>query len=389
MSLADEDFADFDKFMEERKTVSESTKKEYPTDKEGKKYKNSWGKKTKLRDNVKKANRVALAIRSWWSTQEFSVNEPAYEPLEEDFWRDFCNLLRNGTPWHLAARVLGVEEDRVGYRIEHDAHYIDKEQVGEETLARKVVVKEEMLKEEAKMENSARDAINASISRGNVKVSMEYLDRIKDREKRFHDRAEYRQLAKDYGMSQKEYVWCLNVLNGITQQKASEMAGRPKNLNMYHYRMNPKVKEFIAVVKAQRRNEVIESVPFNKETAQKAMSYVMWTLLEELEKGDNSKGDVLKITKEIRDTATEMWKATNMYPKEEEKIWTTNIAILAGENTEAVLQMLGRKHKTDALNLTEFANDRPNREESREIIEVHGWAEGEMIDGGAVTGGEE
>lgn len=139
-----------------------------------------------------------------------------------------------------------------------------------------------------------------------MKTSMEYLDRIKEREKRFHDRAEYRQLAKDYGMSQKEYVWCLNVLNGITQQKASEMAGRPKNLNMYHYRMNPKVKEFIAVVKAQRRNEIIESVPFNKETAQKAMSYVMGTLLEELEKGDNSKGDVLKITKEIRDTATEM-----------------------------------------------------------------------------------
>ena len=57
-----------------------------------------------------------------------------------------------------------------------------------------------------------------------------------------------------------------------------------------------------------------------------------------------------------------------MYPKEEEKIGTTNIAILAGENTEAVLQMLGRKHKTEALNLTEFANDR----ESRETIEIHG-----------------
>lgn len=41
MSLADEDFADFDKFMEERKAVSESTKKEYPKDKEGRKYKNS------------------------------------------------------------------------------------------------------------------------------------------------------------------------------------------------------------------------------------------------------------------------------------------------------------------------------------------------------------
>lgn len=357
---------------------------EYPKDKDGKEFENKSGKKKRLKRTAKKGNKVAQAIRSWGSTQEFSVNEPAYEPLEEDFWREYCNLLRNWTPWHLAARVMWVEEDRVGYWIEHDAHYIDKEEVGEETLARKVVVKEEMLKSEARLENDARDAINASISRWNVKTSMEYLDRIKEREKRFHDRAEYRQLAKDYGMSQKEYVWCLNVLNGITQQKASEMAWRPKNLNMYHYRMNPKVKEFIAVVKAQRRNEIIESVPFNKETAQKAMSYVMGTLLEELEKWDNSKGDVLKITKEIRDTATEMWKATNMYPKEEEKTWTTNIAILAGENTEAVLQMLGRKHKTEALNLTEFANDR----KSRETIEVYGWTEGEMIEWGATEWAE-
>lgn len=354
---------------------------EYPKDREGKLFENqdnSWRKK-KLKKKCKKGGKVNQAIRSWWSTAEFNVNEPAYERYDEDFWRDFCNLIRNGTPWHLAARVLWAEEDRVGYWIEHDAHYIDSEQVGEETMANKVIIKDEILKAEARLENDARDAINASISRWNVKTSMEYLDRIKEREKRFHDRAEYRQLAKDYGMSEKEYIWCLNVLNGITQRKASEMAGRPKNLNMYHYRMNPKVKEFIAVVKAQRRNEIIESVPFNKETAQKAMSYVMGTLLEELEKGDNSKGDVLKITKEIRDTATEMWKATNMYPKEEEKTWTTNIAILAGENTEAVLEMLGRKHKTEALNLTEFANDR----KSRETIEIHGWTEGEMIEWGA------
>ena len=376
---------DFSKVWKEEARMGKS----YPTDKEGNEYKNSWGRKKRLKGNVRKANRVALAIRSWWSTQEFSVNEPAYEPFEEDFWRDFCNIVRNGTPWHLAARVMWAEEDRVWYWIEHDAHYIDKEEVGDETMARKVIVKDEILKEEAKMEQSARDAINASISRWNVKSSMEYLDRIKEREKRFHDRAEYRQIAKDYGMSEKEYVWCLNVLNGITQQKASEMAWRPKNLNMYHYRMNPKVKEFIAVVKAQRRNEIIESIPFNKETAQKAMSYVMGTLLDELEKGDNSKGDVLKITKEIRDTATEMWKATNMYPKEEEKIWTTNIAILAGENTDAVLQLLWRKHRTEALNLTEFANDGQNRKESRGNIEVHGWAEGEMTEWGAVEGVKE
>ena len=50
-----------------------------------------------------------------------------------------------------------------------------------------------------------------------------------------------------------------------------------------------------------------------------------------------------------------------MYPKEEEKLGTTNIAILAGENTEAVLEMLGRKHNTNALNITQFANDRGNQ----------------------------
>lgn len=32
-------------------------------------------------------------------------------------------------------------------------------------MARKVIVKDEILKEEAKMEQSARDAINASITR--------------------------------------------------------------------------------------------------------------------------------------------------------------------------------------------------------------------------------
>ena len=116
------------------------------------------------------------------------------------------------------------------------------------------------------------------------------------------------------------------------------------------------------------------------------MSYVMWTLLEEMEKDDNTKADVLKIANEIRNTAVEMWKATNMYPKEEEKQWTTNIAILAGENTEAVLEMLGRKHQTNALNITQFANDRWN---NIETVEEVGWGEGEMIEWGAVTGSEE
>lgn len=45
-----------------------------------------------------------------------------------------------------------------------------------------------------------------------------------------------------------------------------------------------------------------------------------------------------------------------MFPKEETNTGTTNIAILAGENTDAVLNILGRKHDTKALNITQFAN---------------------------------
>ena len=377
----------WDMFREE---MEKEKNPQYPVDKDGKPFENSSKKKHRMKKVVSKAGKVSDAIRTWWSTKGIELNWAEYEELDEDFWRALVNLIRDGTPWHLWARVLGVAEDRVEYWIDHWASFIDEDNSGIETFARKVIVKDEILKMEAQMESDALDAINASIKRGNTKTSLEYLERLKDREKRFHDRAEYRQIAKDYGMTEKEYVWCLNVLNGISQAKASEMAGRPKNLNMYHYRMNPKVKEFIAVVKAARRKEIVESVPFSKETAQQAMSYVMWTLLDEMEKDDNTKADVIKITKEIRDTAVEMWKATSMYPKEEEKQWTTNIAILAWENTEAVLEMLGRKHNTNALNITQFANDRGNQGTANiETIENIGWEESEVIEWGATTGTEE
>lgn len=68
---------------------------EYPKDSEGKEFENKSGKKKRLKRTAKKGNRVAQAIRSWGSTQEFCVNNPAYEPLDEDFWREYCNLLRN------------------------------------------------------------------------------------------------------------------------------------------------------------------------------------------------------------------------------------------------------------------------------------------------------
>lgn len=96
MSLADEDFADFDKFMEERENKKlQKVVTPYPTDNKGEFFENKSGSKKKLKRTAKKGNKVAQAIRSWGSTQEFCVNNPAYEPLEEDFWREYCNLLRN------------------------------------------------------------------------------------------------------------------------------------------------------------------------------------------------------------------------------------------------------------------------------------------------------
>ena len=211
-------------YMEEERIAKENPK--YPVDKDGNPYKNSSWRKHSMKSVVKKAGKARDAIRTWWSTKWIVLNGAEYEELGEDFWRSLVNLIRNGTPWYLWARVLGEAEDRVEYWIDHWASFIDEDNSGEETLARKVIVKDEILKSEAKLEVSAMDAINASISRGNTKVSLDYLERIKEREKRFHDRAEYRQIAKDYGMTEKEYVWCLNVLNGISQAKASEMAGR-------------------------------------------------------------------------------------------------------------------------------------------------------------------
>ena len=46
-------------------------------------------------------------------------------------------------------------------------------------------------------------------------------------------------------------------------------------MNQYHYRMNPAVKEFIKEVKMQRRRELLDSVPFDKQTAQESIQYVL------------------------------------------------------------------------------------------------------------------
>lgn len=72
------------------------------------------------------------------------------------------------------------------------------------------------------MEETARQGIMIAMKKGNLKATQQFLESQKEEvEKRFNDRAEYRQLAQDMGLSKKEYIWCLNVLNGIPQQQAS------------------------------------------------------------------------------------------------------------------------------------------------------------------------
>lgn len=119
--------------------------------------------------------------------------------------------------------------------------------------------------------------------------------------------------------------------------------------------MNPQVKEYIKVIKIQRRQELMDGIDFTKETAQAAMTYALGILMDEFQKNDNTKQDKINIAKEIRNTAESIGKATNLYPKDELPN-ATNIAVLAAENTDKVLEMLGNKHNTTALNITTFAD---------------------------------
>ncbi len=186
-------------------------------------------------------------------------------------------------------------------------HYTDKAMTDEGIVEVKTYFKDEVLKAEAKMEETARQGIMIAMKKGNLKATQQFLESQKEEvEKKFNDRAEYRQLAQDMGLSKKEYIRCLNVLNGIPQQQASLNVGWSKNMNQYHYRMNPAVKEFIKEIKQQRRRELLDSVPFDKQTAQESIQYVLGTLIQEIEKPDNTKQDLINLTREIRNTAETM-----------------------------------------------------------------------------------
>lgn len=173
-------------------------------------------------------------------------------------------------------------------------------------VEKKTYLKDLILISEAQQEENARMSIMIAMKKGNLKATQQFMDKQKELEEKFLDRAEYRQIAKDMGLSKKDYIRCLNVLNGVTQQQASLNVGRSKNMNMYHYRMNPAVKDFIKEIKRQRVQEMLDNVPFSKETAQFGIQYAMSTLIEEMEKPNNTKQDIINIAKEIRNTAETM-----------------------------------------------------------------------------------
>ncbi len=90
-------------------------------------------------------------------------------------------------------------------------------------VERPTFVKNEILKAEAEQEKIARLALMQSMKKGNAKVALDFLNRQQEEvQQYFNDREEYRQIAQDMGLSKQEYYRCLNVLNGMSEQKASQ-----------------------------------------------------------------------------------------------------------------------------------------------------------------------
>ena len=336
-------------------------KKDYPKDKDGNLYENGkWERRVKIpvKQHTKKAAKKAVIKQSRDATDKLTkkwVNSP-FDPIPEREVRMLVQQIREWVNRKVAVRAMWRWETRWEYFIERGLKYIDRTTDGDKIIEKATFVKDEILKAEAEQEKIARLALMQSMKKGNAKVAMEFLDHQQEEvQQYFNDRAEYRQIAQDMGLSKQEYYRCLNVLNGISEAKASENVWRHKSLNQYHYRMNPQVKEYIKVIKIQRRQELMDGIDFTKETAQAAMTYALGILMDEFQKNDNTKQDKINIAKEIRNTAESIGKATNLYPKDELPN-ATNIAILASENTDKVLEMLWNKHGTNALNITQFVN---------------------------------
>lgn len=341
-------------------------KQEYPKDMNWELYQNIDNKwKRGITKKIRKSTDAATVKRSWdniqWieSTEKINMKrrDEEFKPIPEHEVRMLVQQIREWVSRRVAVRALWRWETRAEYYINNWLKYTDKVMDGDNIIERPTYVKDEIAKAEAEQEKMARLSLMQSMKKWNAKVALEFLNKQQEEiNKYFNDREEYRQLAKDMGLSQKEYYRCLNVLNGMSEQKASENVWFHKSLNMYHYRMNPQVKEFIKVVKIHRRQELMDWIDFTKETAQAAMTYALWILMDEFQKNDNTKQDKINIAKEIRNTAESIWKATALYPKDDVQP-ITNIAVLASENTDKVLEMLWQKHETKALNITKFTND--------------------------------
>ena len=331
-----------------------------PRDKNGNLYENRKhvNSKVALAKKVKNGAKEAVRKQSWDSTDKLTkkwVNSP-FDPIPENEVRMLVQQIREWVNRKVAAKALWLWETRAEYFIERGLKYTDKTMDDGMIIEKPTFVKNEILKAEAEQEKIARLALMQSMKKWNAKVALDFLNRQQEEvQQYFNDREEYRQIAQDMWLSKQEYYRCLNVLNGMSEQKASENVWRHKKLNQYHFRMNPQVKEYIKVIKIQRRQELMDGFTFTKETAQAAMTYALWILVDEFQKNDNTKQDKINIAKEIRNTAESIGKATNLYPKDELPN-ATNIAILASENTDKVLEMLGNKHGTHALNITQFIN---------------------------------
>lgn len=344
---------------ENKKKEIEWKKMDYPTDKNGNLYKNSkLGSRKKMKKEKAKNCAMAMSAAGSWEAvgrfTEVGVNSP-YEPIPNELVGLLIEQLREQVPINIALKVVGIEKNRGEFFIEHWLYFSEEilSNTGEK-IQKKTYVKDEIMKAEGKAEADARKAVMKSIKDGNAKRAVEFLqEQAQEVCNYFSDTVEWRQIARDMGLSVKEYYWCLNVLNGVSQKQASINVGLHEKLNRNHWRMNPAVNDFLRYAKQKRREEIIGGMEFTKATAQQAIMYSMGILLQEIEKPNNTKQDYITLSSEIRKTAEIMGKATNLFPKDEVGA-ITNIAVLAGENTEAALAILWAKHWTKALDITKF-----------------------------------
>lgn len=208
------------------KSIKEKKEKVYdnqPLGPDGKPYENKSDKRhSRLKNNVKNAGKASGKTRGWDMTGKYFIGKPDLEQIPDNLLRLLTQKVRDGIPRRIAARVCGLAENVVEYRMDKGLHYTDRAMSDQGVVEVKTYLKDEVLKAEAQMEETARQGIMIAMKKGNLKATQQFLESQKEEvEKKFNDRAEYRQLAQDMGLSKKEYIRSLNVLNGIPQQQAS------------------------------------------------------------------------------------------------------------------------------------------------------------------------